>query len=229
MLVAGSTGSGKTMFLYSLIVGLTRHYQPDELQLVLVDPKQTDFVFFQRLPHLRGGEVITDPRDAIDVLGALLSDELEHRTDVLKTAFARDLQSYNARQAGEPIAPILVVIDEFADLADVMAKNEREHFDQSLRQLAQRARNVGIHLVIATQRPTTDIVNGNLKSNLPCRVSFRLASQINSYRTILDRGGAGTSWAVATCCSCGTISCAGCRASSCQEEDIFALLGLPQP
>lgn len=189
MLVAGSTGSGKTMFLYSLVVGLTRFYGPDELSLVLVDPKQTDFVFFQRLPHLRGSDIITDPREAIQELKDLLSHELERRTELLRTAYARDLQSFNSRHPDAPVAPIVVVIDEFADLADVMAKAEREDFDLSLRRLAQRARNVGIHLVIATQRPTTDIVNGNLKSNLPCRVSFRLASQIDS-RTILDRGGA---------------------------------------
>ncbi len=83
----------------------------------------------------------------------------------------------------------MVIIDEFADLADVMDRPARQRFDQALRRLAQRARNVGIHLVLATQRPTTDVVNGNLKNNLPCRVSFRLASQIDS-RTVLDRGGA---------------------------------------
>lgn len=189
MLVAGTTGSGKTMFLYSLVVGLTRLYGPNEVQLLLVDPKETDFVFFRRLPHLRGGDVLTDPREAIDALKALLDEELEQRTVLLKDALARDIQGYNTLPRRAPIAPIVVVIDEFADLADVMGKQEREGFEQSLRRLAQRARNVGIHLVLATQRPTTDVVTGNLKANLPCRVSFRLASQVDS-RTILDTGGA---------------------------------------
>lgn len=189
MLVAGSTGSGKTMFLYSLIVGLTKLYGAKDLQLILIDPKQTDFVFFSRLPHLGGKPIITDPKDAINALMRLLTDQLQERTTILTNNMCRDIRSYNARYPSQRIAPILVMIDEFADLADVMDKQERENFDQAMRRLAQRARNVGIHLVVATQRPTTDIVNGNLKSNLPCRVSFRLASAVDS-RTVLDQGGA---------------------------------------
>lgn len=189
MLVAGSTGSGKTMFLYALTVSLTRHYAPTEMQLVLIDPKQTDFVFFNRLPHLRSGQVITEADEAIEMLMQLLSVELDDRTATLTSAMARDIRGYNQRHPMTPIPPIVVVIDEFADLADVMTKQQREAFDLAMRRLAQRARNVGIHLVLATQRPTTDIVNGTLKSNLPCRISFRLASNTDS-RTILDRGGA---------------------------------------
>jgi len=189
MLVAGSTGSGKTMFLYSLIVGLTYLYTPADMQLVLIDPKQTDFVFFNDLPHLRGGAVITDAQEAVDGLMLLLKIELEKRTNTLKEAKCRDIRTYNARHPEDAIAPLVVIIDEFADLADVMDRKSREDFDLALKRLAQRARNVGIHLIIATQRPTTDIVNGNLKSNLPCRISFRLASQVDS-RTILDAAGA---------------------------------------
>ena len=189
MLVAGSTGSGKTMFLYSLIVGLARLYGPQDVQLLLIDPKETDFVFFNRLKHLRTPEVITDSRQALDALKQLLTEDLEARTARLKETFSRDIKSHNARHPNNPIAPVVVVIDEFADLADVMDRTERENFDLSMRRLAQRARNVGIHLVLATQRPTADIVNGTLKTNLPCRVSFRLASSVDS-RTILDRGGA---------------------------------------
>jgi DNA segregation ATPase FtsK/SpoIIIE-like protein len=189
MLVAGATGMGKTMFLYSLIMSLVHYYGPNDLELVLVDPKQTDFVFFNQLPHLRQGRVITEPREAIDVLIHLLTDELTARTETLAQAMARDIRSYNARFPDKPIHPIVVVIDEFADLADIMTRPERDNFDHALRRLAQRARNVGIHLVLATQRPTTDIVNGTLKTNLPCRISFRLASQVDS-RTILDQSGA---------------------------------------
>jgi DNA segregation ATPase FtsK/SpoIIIE-like protein len=189
MLVAGSTGSGKTMFLYSVIAGILDRYDPEQVQMVLIDPKQTDFVFFEGLPHLRGGRVIVDPREAIEVIGQLLTDELQERTERLREARQRDIRAFNATGSGEPMAPIVVIIDEFADLADAMAKDERAAFDETVRRLAQRARNVGIHLVLATQRPTADIVNGTIKANLPCRVSFRLASNVDS-QTILDEVGA---------------------------------------
>ncbi len=189
MLVAGSTGSGKTMFLYSLVVGLCQLYTPDQVQLLLIDPKETDFVFFENLPHLRSGGVLTDPQEAIEALMDLITNEMQERTETLRGSYSRDVWSYNERRPESALAPIVVLIDEFADLADVMDRRTRDNFDLSLRRLAQRARNVGIHLVLATQRPTTDIVNGNLKNNLPCRVSFRLSSQVDS-RTILDRSGA---------------------------------------
>lgn len=189
MLVAGSTGSGKTMFLYSLIVSLVWFYRPEDLHLILVDPKETDFVYFNGLPHLGGRPVITDPEAAVTEMMNLITQELAHRTQRLTTAMARDIRSYNQKVPGDRLAPIVVVVDEFADLADVMSDSQREQFDTAVRRLAQRARNVGIHLVIATQRPSADIVSGVLKSNLPCRVSFRLASQVDS-RTILDQGGA---------------------------------------
>jgi hypothetical protein len=188
MLVAGATGSGKTMFLYSLIAALHEAYSAEEVELVLVDPKQTDFVYFEGLSLLRGRGVITDPQLAIEILQRLLNVELEERTSVLKNAKARDISSYNARD-NVKIPRIVVVIDEFADLADIMEGSERDDFDASLRRLAQRARNVGIHLVLATQRPTTDIINGTIKANLPCRVSFRLSSHVDS-QTILDVPGA---------------------------------------
>lgn len=189
MLIAGSTGSGKTMFLYSLVYGLTRLYSPSELQLILIDPKQTDFVFFNDLPHLRDNRVITEPEEAIEALMQLLNEELTNRTNLLVSSRCRNIKSFNQQNPNDQMATIVVFIDEFADLADVMDRGAREEFDLSLRRLAQRARNVGIHLIVATQRPTADIVNGTLKSNLPCRISFKLASQVDS-RTILDRGGA---------------------------------------
>lgn len=188
MLVAGATGSGKTTFLYTLISYLAQNYEPGEIELLLIDPKQTDFVFFDRLPHLRQ-PIITDPSEAIQALHELLDTELQRRTDILTTARARDIKSYNRRNPNDSLPCIIVVIDEFADLADVMTGQDRDQFEQALRRLAQRARSVGIHLIVATQRPTADIINGTIKTNLPCRISFRLASAIDS-RTILDRGGA---------------------------------------
>lgn len=189
MLVGGTTGSGKTMFLYSIIISLVYMHTPAEVELLLVDPKQTDFVFFNELPHLRSGRVIAEPEEAIAALMDLLNVELSARTAKLANTRSKNLQTHNARFPHEALPPIVVVIDEFADLVDVMSKTERQEFEHAVKRLAQRARNVGIHLVLATQRPTTEVVTGNLKTNLPCRVSFRLASQIDS-RTILDQGGA---------------------------------------
>ncbi|PJI55802.1 hypothetical protein CTI14_01815 [Methylobacterium radiotolerans] len=190
MLIGGSTGSGKTMFLYSLIAYVAKNYSPEQLQLILVDPKETDFVFFDNLPHLHGSHVITDAAEAVERLQGLLDDELNERTERLRSVAARDIRSYNSRPEVQPMRRIIVVIDEFADLMDVMpTKAQKEAFEGSLRRLAQRARNVGIHLILATQRPTTDIVNGTIKTNLPCRVGFRLAAAIDS-QSILGQGGA---------------------------------------
>lgn len=190
MLVAGATQSGKSMFLYTLIGSLATLNSPDRLHLVLVDPKRTDFGFFRRLPHLHGRGVITDPAEAVAALTDLIDGEMERRTDLLEEEMYLNVHSYNDDHPGAPIPLIVVVIDEFADLADVMdSREQRETFDLALRRLAQRARSVGIHLVIATQRPTADIINGTIKANLPGRVSFRLGSGVDS-RTILDEGGA---------------------------------------
>ena len=190
MLVAGETGAGKSVFLRALIGGLAALNSPDRLRLVLVDPKRTDFPFFSRLPHLHGGEVIYDPEEAVAVLEELVAGEMVARTALIEGDYL-SLQSYNKDHPNHPIPPIVVVIDEFADLADVLGTRtaERQAFDLSLRRLAQRARSAGIHLVIATQRPTADIVNGTIKANLPCKVSFRLGSNVDS-QTILDEGGA---------------------------------------
>ena len=189
MLVAGSTGAGKTMFLYSIVMSLATLYSPGELEMVAIDPKQTDFVYFEGLPHLRGGKVIYDAEDAASTLQALITTEVEERTARLKQARKRDIRAFNTSENGERMRPLVVVIDEFADLSDVMSGSDKEEFEQALRRLTQRARNVGIHLVLATQRPTTDIVAGTIKANLPCRVSFRLASYTDSM-TILDEPGA---------------------------------------
>ena len=190
MLVAGATQSGKSMFLYTLIGSLAALNAPDRLHLVLVDPKRTDFTFFRRLPHLQDRGVITDPAEAVAMLETLLSVDVEERTDQLHEAGYLNIRSYNDAHPDRPIPVVVVVIDEFADLTDAMdSKAERDAFDLALKRLAQRARSVGIHLVLATQRPTVDIVNGTVKANLDGRISFRLGSGVDS-RTILDEGGA---------------------------------------
>ncbi|WP_212744950.1 DNA translocase FtsK [Hymenobacter jeollabukensis] len=189
MLVGGTSRSGKTMFLYSIIVSLTKLNTPDELKIVLIDPKRTDFNYFSSLPHLYNGEILTDKQQAMDVLQDLLNIELERRTDVLVEHGCRDIQDLHRSQPQIVMPYVIVVIDEFADLSGIMDKKQREAFDMLLGRVAQRARSVGIHLIIATQRPDAKVIFGNLKANLLCRVAFQLTSGIDS-RIILDENGA---------------------------------------
>lgn len=190
MLTAGSTGSGKTIFLYSLIVSLISQYSHEQLELVIIDPKQTDFIFFDGLPHLRNKEVILDAEKAVEVLTDLTENELERRTEMLRQSRSRDLFSYNQKNPESPLKPIVVIIDEYADLVQVAdLEGRKKDFERQMIRLAQRSRNVGIHLVVATQRPSADIVTSNLKTNIPCRISFRLPAHQDSM-TILDSPGA---------------------------------------
>ncbi|PYI51475.1 FtsK/SpoIIIE domain-containing protein [Paenibacillus flagellatus] len=190
MLTAGSTGSGKTIFLYSLIVSLISQYSHEQLELVIIDPKQTDFIFFDGLPHLRNKEVILDAEKAVEILTDLTENELERRTELLRQSRSRDLFSYNQKNPEAPLKPIVVIIDEYADLVQVAdLEGRKKDFERQMIRLAQRSRNVGIHLVVATQRPSADIVTSNLKTNIPCRISFRLPAHQDSM-TILDSPGA---------------------------------------
>ena len=189
LLVAGGTGSGKTMFLYSLLLSLLSRLGPGGLSLLLVDPKQTDLVFFEQLPHLLGGEVVLEPQEAIDQLSKLAAEVLPERTTTLRNARCRDVFDYNSLHPEAPIQPIVVVVDEYADLCAVLGRKDRDEFEDRMVRLAQRARNVGIHLVISTQRPSADVVATRLKTNLPARMAFRLPAGHDS-RTIIDRPGA---------------------------------------
>lgn len=192
MLIAGTTGSGKTIFLYSIIVSLLQQHSADELELLIVDPKQTDFHFFEGLPHLRGGRVLTDADEAIAALTRINAVDKQERTDQIKTMNSRDIDSYNAKVTKEKMKRLVIVIDEYADLvqaAELQGKDLRKTFESNLCMLAQRVRNLGIHLVIATQQPRAAIVTSQLKAVLPFRVSFRLPSHTDS-QTILDCSGA---------------------------------------
>jgi len=189
LLVAGSTGSGKTMFLYSLLVSLLHSSDPGILSLLLIDPKQTDFVYFEGLPHLIGGRVVIEAEEAVAQLEQLMAEELPMRTERLRQARCRDIYAYNQQNPNAPMRSLIVAIDEYAELLDIIGRTQRNDFESGLRRLAQRARNVGIHLVIATQRPSADIVTSSLKANLPARVAFRLPSHHDSM-TILDQPGA---------------------------------------
>ncbi|SDC30815.1 MULTISPECIES: FtsK/SpoIIIE domain-containing protein [unclassified Candidatus Frackibacter] len=190
MLIAGSTGSGKTIFLYSILVSLISQYSEEELELVVIDPKQTDFIFFEGLPHLRNEQVIINAENAVQILTDLFENELERRTNLLRESRSRDLFSYNRKNSNDPMKPIAVIIDEYADLVQAAdLEGSKDDFERNIVRLAQRARNVGIHLIIATQRPSADIVTSRLKANIPTRVSFRLPANQDS-RTILDTSGA---------------------------------------
>ncbi|NTV99783.1 MAG: hypothetical protein HGA19_00590 [Oscillochloris sp.] len=189
LLVAGSTGSGKTMFLLGLITSLIWQHQAAELELLLVDPKQTDFVMFERLPHLREGRVFYEPSEAIEALQLITGTELDRRTKLLREAGCPNNLEYNRRHPNKRLSWITIIIDEFADIMITLSRTRREEFERQIGRLAAIGRSKGIHLVIATQRPTTDIITGTLKANIPGRVSFRLPSGTDS-RTILDRTGA---------------------------------------
>ncbi|MCP4369399.1 MAG: DNA translocase FtsK, partial [Deltaproteobacteria bacterium] len=189
ILVAGSTGSGKTVFLSSLIMSLAWRHSANDIQLLLIDPKQTDFVVFSELPHLHDKRIYYEPEEAVTVLRELISNEKEHRTKLLHQSRCPNILEYNRRNPPQRLPWIVVVIDEFADIILTLSRRERGEFERQINRLAGTGRSVGIHLVLATQRPTTDVVTGTIKANIPARVSFRLPSVTDS-RTILDRPGA---------------------------------------
>jgi DNA segregation ATPase FtsK/SpoIIIE, S-DNA-T family len=188
VLVAGTTGSGKSGCINAILSSLLMHASPNELRLVLVDPKRVELNHYERIPHLLT-PVVTAPRLAANVLANLIV-EMEARYQVMGEARARSLVELNRARgrSGEPPLPhILCVIDELADLM-MIAPAEVE---DSIIRLAQKSRAVGIHLVLATQRPSTDVITGTIKVNIPARIAFAVASQVDS-RVILDQGGAET-------------------------------------
>ena len=188
VLVAGTTGSGKSGCINAILTSILMHSSPNEVRMVLVDPKRVELNHYERLPHLLT-PVVTNPRLAANVLANLIG-EMESRYSVMSEARARNLVELNRarKRAGEPPLPhILCVIDELADLM-MVAPAEVE---DSIIRLAQKARAIGIHLVLATQRPSTDVITGTIKVNIPSRIAFAVASQVDS-RVILDQGGAET-------------------------------------
>ncbi|MDP2564314.1 DNA translocase FtsK [Pseudoalteromonas marina] len=183
MLVAGSTGSGKSVCLDVFIMSLIGKYDASELRLVLIDPKMTEFAAYAALPHLLV-DVISDMKRANTAFDWLIS-EMDVRYKVLLDAGVRNINDYNQIDGLEKIPRIVVVVDEFADLILVVGKS----IESSVQRIAQKARACGIHLVIATQRPSADVITGLIKSNIPGRVSLKVSSAINS-RTILEQSGA---------------------------------------
>ncbi len=188
ILVAGTTGSGKSGCINAILSSILLHASPNEVRLVLVDPKRVELNHYETLPHLLT-PVVTNPKLASNVLSNLIG-EMESRYQVMGEARARNLAELNKarRKTGDaPLPHILCVIDELADLM-MVAPAEVE---DSIIRLAQKSRAVGIHLVLATQRPSTDVITGTIKVNIPARIAFAVASQVDS-RVILDQGGAET-------------------------------------
>ncbi len=190
LLVAGSSGSGKSVFLGSLIISLIYKYSPEELRLILIDPKKTEFVLYNNLPHLMINEIITDPGKAVQSLNWAIG-EMNRRYSLFEKmsrsgTYVVNLDQYNEQlDKAERLPKIVIIIDELADLM-LAAKKDME---DRIQNLTQKARAAGIHLIVATQRPSTDVITGVIKSNLATRVAFYVASDVDS-RVILDQSGA---------------------------------------
>ncbi|MFH1401790.1 MAG: DNA translocase FtsK [Parcubacteria group bacterium] len=185
LLVAGSTGSGKTIFLNTLISSLIYRNSPEIMNFILIDPKRVEFPVYNDLPHLLA-PVILDAHRAVNALKWLIS-EMERRFKVLSAVKARDILSYNQQisDKSELLPYIVLVVDE---LADLMAAKGRE-MEAGVVRLAQMSRAVGIHLVLATQRPSVEVITGLIKANITSRITFQVASQVDS-RTVIDMAGA---------------------------------------
>ena len=187
LLVAGSTGSGKSVCINCIIASILMRTKPDQVKLVLVDPKKVEFSMYEGVPHLLS-PVVTDPKKASIALKNIVL-EMERRYELLEHTKNKNIVGYNKFCETHPeyqkLPYIVVIIDELADLMLVAAKE----VEDSIMRITQMARAAGIHLIVATQRPSTDIITGVVKANIPSRISFAVSSQIDS-RTILDMGGA---------------------------------------
>ena len=182
-LVAGSTGSGKTIFLNSVIISLIYQNSPDDLRFILVDPKRVELTLYNDLPHLLT-PVITNVQKTINALKWAIN-EMDRRFDVMAEAKKRDIYAYNQANPENKLPFIVIMIDELADLMATAA----QEVEACIVRLAQMARATGIHLIMATQRPSVDIITGLIKANITSRIAFSVASLVDS-RTILDFSGA---------------------------------------
>lgn len=183
LLIAGATGSGKSVCINSIITCLVSQHPPERLRLILVDPKRVELVHFNGLPHLLG-PVIVEVEEAIKALNWLVR-EMERRYEEFAKEGARNLEEYNAGNPPEPMPWIVLIVDELADLM-LAAPDEVEG---KLTRLAQLSRATGIHLILSTQRPSVDVITGLIKANFPARISFLVTSQVDS-RVVLDMAGA---------------------------------------
>ena len=187
LLIAGSTGSGKSVCVNSIIISFLFRSGPEDVKLILIDPKVVELAEYNGIPHLLM-PVVTEPRKAAGALGASVA-EMERRYKLFAENNVRDIKSYNKLAKQNPVLEhlpyIAIVIDELADLMMVAGKEVEDYICR----IAQKARAAGIHLIVATQRPSVDVITGLIKANIPSRIAFAVSSQIDS-RTILDSGGA---------------------------------------
>lgn len=192
LLIAGATGSGKSVCVNSVITSILMRAKPDEVKLVMVDPKKVELSMYNGVPHLLS-PVVNDPKKASVVLKKIV-EEMEHRYDLLSETGTKNIEGYNKKMQGKidsgdtsakKLPYIVVLIDELADLMLVAAKE----VEDSIMRITQMARAAGIHLIVATQRPSTDVITGVVKANIPSRIAFTVSSSIDS-RTILDMTGA---------------------------------------
>lgn len=183
LLIAGATGSGKSVAIHSLILSLLYKNSPETLRLVMIDPKRVELTVYNGLPHLVS-PVVTDAKKTTNVFRWAIS-EMEERYKKLEAAGNRDIKSYNTDHKKEPLPYVVIVIDELADLMSSHGKV----IEGSIVRIAQMARATGIHLVVATQRPSVEVITGLIKANITSRMALQVASQIDS-RTILDTSGA---------------------------------------
>lgn len=182
LLISGATNSGKTVMIHSIITSLLYENSPDELRFILVDPKRVELVLYNGMPHLLT-PVITGTKETINALHWTIS-EMERRFDIFAANSSRDIESHN-KTSGEKLPYIILIIDELADLMVAAAQD----IETSIVRLAQMARATGIHLILATQRPSVDIITGLIKANITTRIAFSVVSMTDS-RTILDFSGA---------------------------------------
>ncbi|MBP2662551.1 MAG: spoIIIE [Firmicutes bacterium] len=183
LLVAGATGSGKSVCINTFITSILFKARPDEVKLVLIDPKMVELSSYNGIPHLLT-PVVTDAKKAASALNWAVQ-EMERRYEVFATAGVRDITRYNELNTDGRLPLILIIIDELADLMMVAPVD----VEDAICRLAQKARAAGLHLVLATQRPSVDVITGTIKANVPSRISFAVSSQVDS-RTVLDMAGA---------------------------------------
>ena len=186
LLIAGATGSGKSVCINSIILSILFKSNPDDVKMILVDPKVVELGIYNDIPHL-AIPVVTNPKKASFALNWAIS-EMERRYKIFSNNYVKDIKAYNAKSAEEDLEKlpyIVIIIDELSDLMMVAAGE----VEDAITRLAQMARACGIHLIIATQRPSVDVITGTIKANIPSRISFAVSSQIDS-RTILDMSGA---------------------------------------
>ena len=190
LLIAGATGSGKSVCVNSIITSILMRAKPDEVKLMMIDPKKVELSMYNGAPHLLA-PVVTDPKKASVALKKIV-EEMERRYELFSETGTKNIEGYNKKIEGQgeesqhkKLPYYVVLIDELADLMLVAAKE----VEDSIMRITQMARAAGIHLIVATQRPSTDVITGVVKANIPSRISFAVSSQIDS-RTILDMGGA---------------------------------------